>query len=627
MAISTYTDRAAAEPEIAEELLKIRSTLELIGRGKSRGADRIALTYLDAANGFVPTVNWTYTDLEERVLAAGDLFREIGGDRPVVSIILPAIPENHVALWGAQVYGIANPINPMLEIEHMVDLMKAARSTVLVTLSPDNGDEHSQKAYTAALQVPSIKAVCMVGQGEAHRRIRQEHDITWKRFDVDELADKYSRATTSSVRSSGDQPAAYFHTGGTTSAPKLAVLTHHNLVSAALASNAHLGLSVDDVALGGLPLFHINGISVTALWPWTAGARVVLLGSSGFRNPKLLERFWDIAEAVGGTFVSGVPTVYQNLASRPPTDVQRQRLRMKFGVVGAAPLPWELRARFEAACQIPLIEGYGLTESACVATVGPRTGPVQPGSVGMSLAGLQVRAVEVDHDKRRVVRELGPGQVGTLVLQGPNVFAGYLDDKNNKRAWVEWKGEKWFDTGDLGTADDQGMWRLVGRSKDLIIRGGHNIDPAMIESALSQHPEVALAAAIGRPDRKLGEIPVAYVQLRPGSTCTSAELERFAAETIPERAAIPKRVSIVATMPLTAVGKIFKPALTCTEIQDVVRGALEMHSASGYEVEAVLDKEHGFVAHVTLMEASSQLADEIRGNLASYTFKSVVAGA
>jgi fatty-acyl-CoA synthase len=169
------------------------------------------------------------------------------------------------------------------------------------------------------------------------------------------------------------------------------------------------------------------------------------------------------------------------------------------------------------------------------------------------------------------VRDAGADETGVLAIRGPNVFAGYLNPEHEKRVWIERRGETWLNTGDLARQDADGYFWLTGRKKELIIRGGHNIDPKIIEEALADHPAVALAAAVGRPDAHSGEVPVAYVQLHAKARASGTDLIAFAAEKLAERAAWPKAVHIMTALPTTAVGKTFKPALTLMEIESVVR--------------------------------------------------------
>ncbi|GAA5032661.1 AMP-binding protein [Microbacterium fluvii] len=214
------------------------------------------------------------------------------------------------------------------------------------------------------------------------------------------------------------------------------------------------------------------------------------------------------------------------------------------------------------------------------------------------------------------VRFADVDEVGVVLLDGPNVFVGYVDDAHNQGIWVDVDGARWFNTGDTARQDADGYFWLTGRKKELIIRGGHNIDPRIIEDALQQHPDVALAAAIGRPDWHAGEVPVAYVQLRPGATVSESDLATFASSRVGERAARPKAVHIVDELPMTTVGKIFKPALTMREIEDVVRGvALDCDT----ELDSVVVVQHPSRGLLTTVEANGDL-DAFAQRLGQFTF-------
>jgi fatty-acyl-CoA synthase len=195
-----------------------------------------------------------------------------------------------------------------------------------------------------------------------------------------------------------------------------------------------------------------------------------------------------------------------------------------------------------------------------------------------------MKAVIVD-EAGRYVRDCASEEAGLLVISGPNVFAGYVQTEQNTGLWLELgDGKRWLNTGDIGCCHADGYFRLTGRKKDLIIRGGHNIDPASIEEPLHRHPAVQIAAAVGRPDAHAGELPIAYVQLKPGATATEHDLAEFVRHAIAERAAVPKQIRIVEAMPLTGVGKIFKPELKRRETADALRSALVEAGIDGASV-------------------------------------------
>jgi fatty-acyl-CoA synthase len=246
--------------------------------------------------------------------------------------------------------------------------------------------------------------------------------------------------------------------------------------------------------------------------------------------------------------------------------------------VGAAPLQSSVREAFAAHTGRHLLEGYGLTEATCASTW-TRPGEERPGSVGRALPGQQVKAVRIGAGGAWA--DCAPGQTGVLVIGGPAVFAGYVTDPDLGGPRVSREGivrDGWLDTGDLGRVDVGGFVYLTGRAKDLIIRGGHNIDPRVIEDALLAHPGVRAAVAVGRPDRHSGEVPVAYVVPADPARFEEAGLLAWAGTAIDEPAARPKRIYPMTEIPVPAVGKPFKPALLADA---AVRAITEALAAAG----------------------------------------------
>jgi fatty-acyl-CoA synthase len=365
--------------------------------------------------------------------------------------------------------------------------------------------------------------------------------------------------------------ASYLHTGGTTGTPKLAARTHRNEVSNAWMIRASNVLDESSVIFAALPLFHTNALVVTVLAPLLKGQHVVWGGPLGYRDVPLFEHFWQIVERYRIAAMSGVPTVYSVLAQIP---VDADISSLKLPIVGAAPLPPAVRDAFEARTGVALCEGYGLTEGTCASAI---TWPQarRAGTVGQRLPYQDARTVAIDEETGNWTF-LPEGEVGTLVLRGPNIFTGYLADTGSGRE-VHPGGklrDGWLDTGDLAAVDGDGFIRLAGRAKDLIIRGGHNIDPAVIEDALLEHPDVTAAAAVGRPDPHAGEVPVAFVTVNKRSELPPDELEGWAADHVPERAAAPKHVEIIDEIPLTSVGKPYKPELRRRAAERAARDAL-----------------------------------------------------
>ena len=349
--------------------------------------------------------------------------------------------------------------------------------------------------------------------------------------------------------------ASYFHTGGTTGVPKLAQHTHINeaYMTWIMAQSIDIDGSTGS-NFCGLPLFHVNAFFVSGLIPFSKGTTVILAPPQGYRAPGLIKNFWKLVEKYKIHSFSGVPTIYAALIDVPLDGCDISSLT--YGICGAAPMPPKLITRFQNKIGIRILEGYGLTENTCVASSNPYAGLSKVGSIGLRIPYTQVKIVKMNGDN--YIEDCYPGEIGNIVLKGPGVFPGYKEETRNSGALL---GDGWLNTGDLARMYKEEYIWLTGRAKDLIIIGGHNIDPSMIEDTLSEHEAVELAAAIGQPDARLGEVPVAYVMLRKGFDLTANGLLRYAKEHISERAACPTRIEIINTMPVTAIGKIFKPSL------------------------------------------------------------------
>ncbi len=289
----------------------------------------------------------------------------------------------------------------------------------------------------------------------------------------------------------------------------------------------------------------------------------------------------------------------------------------------------EVAKQFTAKTGIKILEGYGLTEGTSVTSVNPVAGEARLGSIGLRFAYQEVCTALLEES--RFVRFCEPTEIGVLLVRGPHVFPGYREEFHNQGIFIEPLdgGAHWLNTGDLARIDEDGYIWLTGRKKELIIRGGHNIDPRQIEETLHRHPAVALAAAVGRPDARVGELPVAYVELKPSVTATVDELLAFAQTHIGERAAVPKEIIILDKLPLTAVGKLYKPALACAQIEQVFD--IELQALTGIaqsEIQVESDKRLGTVAHVTVTCAAgvdkAELETEVKAALGKYAVRSAV---
>ncbi|MFH2132806.1 MAG: acyl-CoA synthetase, partial [bacterium] len=570
-----------------EERLTAKNTYELIKQGAAINPDAIAMSFMLTGDQYAAPMQITYGEFIAQVTRTANLFHDLGvGPTDVVSYLLPNAPHTHYVLWGGEAAGIINPINPMLEASTIRDICQAAGTKVLVALGEFPGSDIWQKVMEIRNDLPNLTAIVRVfGPSDEKEGI----------LGFDETIAKYNGDTLDSGRVIAPTDiASMYHTGGTTGTPKLAPHTHFNEVAmAGIMKTAGL-LDTGECILCGLPLFHVNGTMVTGGFPFSIGAQVVLLSPMGYRDPTVMGNFYKIVEHYRAAFFSCVPTVLSVLLDIPKGDADISSL--KFALCGAAPLSVELMQRFEAHTDMKVLEGYGLTEGTTASSINPPHGEQRVGSIGLRLPYSNMKVMVKDV---KGVRDAALNEIGAICIQGPTVFKGYLEESKNRDIWMQ---EGWFNTGDLGRQDAEGYFWLTGREKDLIIRGGHNIDPAMIEEPLYRLAGVQVAAAVGRPDPHAGEVPVAFVQLQQGSTLTAQDILDYLQKEIGERAAVPKEVFIMDQIPLTPVGKIFKPSLRWDAVKRVYQKSIEDlgEVIVKVDVTVVEDKIHGSLARISV---------------------------
>jgi fatty-acyl-CoA synthase len=603
--IRDLSDIEEMEKVPLSDRVKERSTYALIEKGANIHPDGIAMSFLLDGNHIDKPQRVTYRQFMGKIRQTANLFADLGvGKTDVVTYLLPNLPQTHYVLWGAETAGIANPINPMLEAQTIKEICQAAGTKVLVALGEMPGTDIWHKVESIRRDIPSLKAVVRVmGPSDEPNGI----------VGFEETVERYAADRLTFDRQIEPQDiASLYHTGGTTGRPKLAQRTHHNEVVLTWGLTAMTGLQPGDAVMVGLPLFHCNGTCVTGLLPFSLGGEVIILSPAGYRNPSIMANFYKIVERFKPVFFSCVPTVLSVLLDTPVGDADISSL--KYLVCGAAPLSVELFRRFEAHSGMKILEGYGLTESTCASSVNPKDGERKIGSVGIRLPYQRVKTVVLDQDGG-YVRDAETGEIGVVCIKGPTVFKGYVEEAHNRSIWVQ--GE-WFNTGDMGRMDEDAFLWLTGRRKELIIRGGHNIDPAAIEEPLYKLEGVKTAAAVGRPDAHAGEVPVAYVELAERSPLTREEIMQWARENIGEKAAVPKEVFIVDSIPLTAVGKIFKPALRWDASERVYQNELKALGDLVQEVAVKVgeDKVHGTKAFIRVKPAQGASAEIIRNRVA-----------
>ncbi len=454
------------------------------------------------------------TEFLERVRRATGLLRAHGvGDGDVLALVLPNRVDLIVLIFAAWRRGAAaTPVNP--------------------------GLTRSEMQY----QVDDSGAKLVIGDGlELDANVADVSEIEGADPDEADAADV-----------PGDALALLIYTSGTTGKPKGVMLDHSNLDAMCESAEASMGVTAEDHCLLILPLFHVNAIVVSVLTPLLAGGRTTVVKRF---SPKT---FLDIVETVRPTYFSAVPAIYAMLSSLDEAKTA-DTSSLRIVVCGAAPMPAELIERVEKRYGVVLVEGYGLTEGTCASCINPHDGKRKPGTVGLPMAGQEVKLVDPDGN------EVAQGGRGEVLISGPTVMRGYLNQPEETEKTVV---DGWLHTGDVGTFDEDGYLKIVDRIKDMIIRGGENIYPKEIESVLYTHDGVLEAAVIGRPDETMGELVVAYVALRPESDATVEDLAELCESELAKYKR-PVSIEIVDELPKNPVGKIDKRAIRANDSEAV----------------------------------------------------------
>lgn len=583
------------------------STYEVLQNSAKLYPNNHAIEYLVKGDAEEEPVITTYSVLLERVTQTANLFHTLCvSSTDVVTYILPNLPETHEVIWGAEATGIVNALNPLLNGETIAKLMIAAKTKVIVTLAPSPTADLLTPLIAVADLVDSVEAIVVVYPlhyyGIAASTLPKETPKAKKIIAYQQARDQQPKDHLLSKRVfKASDIASIFHTGGTTGIPKLAPHTHENEIYKAYCLSLITSTNPETKFFVGLPLFHVNAVIGTGLSTFFAGGTVLQVTAAGYRTPTVIPNIWKIIDKYKVTAISGVPTVYGSMIQVPKEGCDISTL--KLAICGAAPLAPDLFKRVLAYTGVELLEAYGLTEGTVVSTMNPVAGERRIGSIGMRIPFQQLKCAEVGADGK-LIRDCEPNEVGQLLIQGPNVFSGYLGGSGDEFV------EGWLNTGDLAKIDADGYVWLTGRSKDLIIRGGHNIDPSIIENALAQHPAVKNVAAIGQPDAYAGEVPCAYVDLVEGTSITGDALKDWVRDRIAEKGATPSYVEVMDALPVTPIGKLFKPPLRQKAIQRVFTEAL---GNAGLEADLeVLDKgKEGFF--VEIQSSTPELIQQVLG--------------
>lgn len=604
VSISTLADKADLEAAHPWDTAQPAQTIyELLTKTKNAHGDRKAVTFTLTSDPKDAGETLTWRELHGKATQAANLFRALGvGENDVVAYVLPNTSETVWAYLGGAVAGVVNPINPLLEAEQIGAILNETKAKVVVTLKSFLKTDVAQKTAEAVAMAPGVTHVLEIDllrylsppkswiAGLLRPKNPVSHRATVLNFNT-EIARQPADGLTF-PDSFEDRVAAYFHTGGTTGMPKVAQHTYSGMLY-----NGWLGSELlfthDDTLICPLPLFHVFACYPVLMSVLTSGGHVVFPTPQGYRGEGVFDNFWKLIERWDVTFMITVPTALSALMQRP---VNANVSSLRIAISGSAPLPLELYTRFQKATGVNIAEGYGLTEATCLVSCNPIDGVQKVGSVGIPLPHTDVRILHCEEDGS-ITYECSTDEVGEICIANPGVNDGstYTEAGKNLGLYAD---KVYLRTGDLGRIDDEGYLWITGRAKDLIIRSGHNIDPAVIEEALMAHPAVAMAGAIGQPDSYAGELPVAYVELVGGAEATAEELMAHAAGIVTERAAHPKRIEVLDELPKTAVGKVFKPDLRKRAIRLVYDKALSEAGHAAEVAEVVEDKKRGLVARL-----------------------------
>lgn len=480
------------------------------------------------------------------------------GKGSVVSLYLPNTPQFAIAYYGALKAGATvNPINPLYTGEEVAFQLRTSKTKVLVAL-----DIFKDKVDDALSKAESVEAVVYTGVddylpgllGFLYRLKTKKPKIAFdgkRTARFKELLESHSPRPPLPKVEPREDVAALMYTGGTTGRPKGAMLTHYNLVSNVHQIDAWLerGRKARDVLIGVLPWFHIYGqTAVLHTGIFRAGTIIVL--------PRFeLKEVLDAIVKYKANMFHGVPTIYSLIVNYK--DIHKYDLSsVEVCISGAAPLPKSVAEKFEKLTGGRLREGYGLTETSPVTHVNPIKGKYKIGSIGVPVPNTY--AAVADPVEPRL---LPPGEVGELVVSGPQVMKGYYAG-GDENVFFEAYGMRWFRTGDMARMDEEGYFYIVDRKKDLIKYKGYSVYPREIEEVLYKHECIAEAAVIGVPDPQVGERVKAFISLKP--ECKGKVDEKDIIEYCRQHLApykVPKEIEFRDQLPKSAVGKVLRRVL------------------------------------------------------------------
>jgi long-chain acyl-CoA synthetase len=475
-------------------------------------------------------LEYTYEALNCRANQLAGGLRGIGlkrGDR--VALRIHNIPEFLICHFAAlKIASTVVPTNVMLKERELTHIVRDSETAALIVSYP-----LLQEALSVRDSCASLRELIVIGEAETAgtsslSRLTENQN---KDFVTEEVSRK--------------DVAVILYTSGTTGKPKGAMLTHANLLSNAIAMAEACACSAQDVGVSALPLFHSYALTNVVGALFSQGGTLIL--HERFVPEDILQSFADY----DATVFYGVPTMYIQLLNHPNIHECREN-HLRFCMCGGASLPVEVLREFDSLMGVEISEGYGLTEASPVVTQNPLHGVRKPGSVGIPISDDIVVKIFDERDD-----ELSTEGIGEIVVRGPNVMAGYINQPEASRETLR---GGWLHTGDVGYKDEDGYVFVVDRKKDMIVRSGYNIYPREIEEVLYEHPNIAEAAVIGIPDDTKGEEVIACIALKPGEEVTEENVISFCRERMAAYK-LPKFVCFEGSLPKSQTGKVLKTEL------------------------------------------------------------------
>ncbi|NLG70838.1 MAG: long-chain fatty acid--CoA ligase [Chloroflexi bacterium] len=479
------------------------------------------------------------------------------GDR--VGIFMPNTPQFVIAYFailklGAVVVAI-NPLYSHREIEHQVN--DAAIEVMLVmsnfykTVKEVQPRTMIKKVIVTNLKetLPPVLSFLftLTKEKKGGFRVQLDEGDLW----MQDLIARHTPADRPKVEVTPDDVALFQYSGGTTGISKGAVATHRNLVANSLQIRHWMPQAEDgkEIVLMAIPLFHVYGMVAGMCFAIRTAAAMVMVP-----NPRDLKDVLGNIQKYHATIFPGVPTLYNAINHHPDVIAGKYNLSsIKACISGSAPLLRETKERFEALTGGKLVEGYGLSEAPTATHCNPLNGYNPPGSIGLPFPDMDCRIVSLDDE----VTVLPPGEVGELVLKGPQVMKGY---HNMPTETANTLRDGWLYTGDIAYMDENGYFYIVDRKKELIKPGGYQVWPREVEEVIAAHPKVLEVGVAGVPDAYRGETVKAWVVVKPGETMTEEEVREWCREHL-ARYKVPTHVEFRPELPKTTVGKILRREL------------------------------------------------------------------